>query len=106
MADSTVAANCTGVIGEGSGYNLDSGTTCGFSDPSDITGTGAGLGALASNGGPTRTQAVLAGSPAIDHGGTAADGCPAVDQRGRPRPDEASDRGACDIGAYESQGVG
>lgn len=105
LADSTAGANCTGVIGEGSGYNLDSGTTCGFSDPNDITGTEPGLAALGNNGGPTQTQALQAGSPAIDHGGTAVDGCPAVDQRGKPRPDEAGDVGACDIGAYESQGV-
>ena len=55
------------------------------------------LGPLADNGGPTRTHALLAGSPAID---TAA-GCPppAADQRGVARP-----RGtACDIGAYEFQ---
>ena len=106
VADSTAGVNCTGGIAEGSGYNLDSGTTCGFSGPTDITGTEPGLGALGSNGGPTQTQALQAGSPAIDHGGTAADGCPAVDQRGQARPDEAGDQGACDVGAYESQGVG
>ncbi|HXQ76145.1 MAG TPA: choice-of-anchor Q domain-containing protein [Acidimicrobiales bacterium] len=63
------------------------------------------LGALAENGGPTSTQALLASSPAIDHGGASADGCPTTDQRGQARPDEAGDNGSCDIGAYESQGV-
>jgi len=53
------------------------------------------LGPLASNGGPTQTQALLTGSPAIDAGSDA--NCPATDQRGVARP-----RGAhCDIGAYE-----
>lgn len=53
------------------------------------------LGPLADNGGPTRTQALLAGSPAIDAG--SATGAPATDQRGLPRV------GAVDIGAYELQ---
>ena len=55
------------------------------------------LGPLASNGGPTQTMVLLPGSPAIDHGGTLAAGCPATDQRGVSRPQGA----ACDIGAYE-----
>jgi CSLREA domain-containing protein len=101
-----VNANCTGSISEGAGYNLDSSTSCGFAVATDITSTEPLLGSLSDNGGPTLTQALLAGSPAIDHGGTAATGCPATDQRGLPRPDEASDNGVCDIGAYESQGEG
>ncbi len=57
------------------------------------------LGALADNGGPTPTHALLKGSPAIDAGDPAAPGsggsaCEATDQRGLPRS-------ACDIGAYE-----
>jgi len=63
------------------------------------------LGALAGNGGPTQTQALQTGSPAIDHGGTATVGCPSTDQRGMARPDEAGDNGNCDMGAYESRGV-
>jgi hypothetical protein len=49
------------------------------------------LGPLADNGGPTKTMALLAGSPAIGGGA----GCPSTDQRGEPR------KGACDIGAYQ-----
>jgi CSLREA domain-containing protein len=53
------------------------------------------LGPLSRNGGATATHALLDGSPAIDAG--TADGCPATDQRGVPRP-----RGeACDMGSYE-----
>jgi len=53
------------------------------------------IGALADNGGPTETRALLAGSPAIDAGD--AEGCPKADQRGVARPQGA----ACDIGAFE-----
>jgi hypothetical protein len=97
--------NCTGAITESSGFNLDSGRTCQFGLATDITGQKPLLAALAANGGPTRTQALRSGSPAIDHGGTARDSCPPTDQRGRPRPDQKADKGSCDIGAYESQGL-
>lgn len=65
------------------------------------------LGFLAKNGGPTRTMALLAGSPAIDAGTAVFTGVaiPGKDQRGVSRP-----RGSgYDIGAYEyvpSQGGG
>jgi hypothetical protein len=62
--------------------------------PGDITGVAPLLGPLEDNGGPTETQALLAGSPAIDH---AVAPCPATDQRGVARPQLAG----CDIGAYE-----
>jgi CSLREA domain-containing protein len=53
------------------------------------------LGPLADNGGPTRTRALLAGSPAINAASTPD--CPTTDQRGVLRPQGA----ACDIGSYE-----
>jgi hypothetical protein len=58
---------------------------------------------LANNGGPTRTHALVAGSPAID---TVADGtCPPPnqDQRGVRRPQDGDNDGAaiCDTGAFE-----
>jgi predicted outer membrane repeat protein len=56
-----------------------------FADPA--------LAPLADNGGPTKTMATSAGSPAIDVGGA----CPSLDQRGMPRA------GPCDSGAYEYQ---
>jgi hypothetical protein len=49
--------------------------------------------ALADNGGPTPTMALLTNSPAIDHGVAAY--CPPFDQRGTNR------LGSCDIGAFE-----
>ena len=55
----------------------------------------ARLGALADNGGPTATNALLPGIPAID--ASAEGSCPPLDQRGVPRPRGRS----CDIGAFE-----
>jgi hypothetical protein len=55
------------------------------------------LGPLAANGGPTLTQALLPGSPAIDAVPATGAGCPATDQRGVSRPQGP----ACDIGAFE-----
>ena len=57
------------------------------------------LGALADNGGPTRTHALLAGSAAVNAGTSA--GAPATDQRGVARPQGAG----VDIGAYEQGGA-
>ncbi len=87
------------------GYNLVQSTTgCAFTAATgDVIGMSPGLGALQDNGGPTRTHALLAGSPAIDKGDPATPGsdgtaCEAVDQRGVMRPQGA----ACDIGAFET----
>ncbi len=55
------------------------------------------LAALAYNGGPTQSMALLPGSPALDQGNPLT--CPAVDQRGYLRS------GRCDIGAYEAGGM-
>lgn len=61
------------------------------------------LGPLAFNGGPTRTHALLEGSPAreaaYEFPPPAADACEARDQRGVPRPQGA---GRCDLGALEA----
>jgi hypothetical protein len=61
------------------------------------------LGPLQDNGGPTLTQALLPGSPAIDAGSPTdiAGDSVTVDQRGFPRPGGSGN----DIGAYEVQGV-
>ncbi len=99
-------ANCATSSGgaiASQGHNIDSGSTCAFSGSGDRTNTDPRLRALQSNGGPTPTHALNAGSPAID----AADGgrCPATDQRGFPRPQDANADGnaVCDIGSYEVQ---
>ena len=58
--------------------------------------------ALRENDGLTNTHALVAGSPAIDAGGTCF---PTTDQRGIPRPQGADANGDgfpdCDIGAFE-----
>jgi hypothetical protein len=99
--------NLIGVSSPGSQFD------CGFSNGTngDLTGTVASplnpvLGTLGRNGGPTQTQALLAGSPAIG-AGKAAD-CQAApvsgkDQRGSGR--NAAARGTCDIGAYDTGGA-
>ena len=73
----------------------------------DVVGQDPHLGPLADNGGPTRTRALRAGSPALDawpvvRAGTPT-GCPALDQRGvsRPQLGGSGDRRACDIGSVE-----
>src|SRR5216683_1643447 len=98
IANNNPGTNCFGNrFNEPFGFNLDSGTSCRLSQATELTGTDPLLGPLASNGGPTQTQALKAGSPAIDHGGTSANGCPPTDQRGVTRPQGP----ACDIGAFE-----
>ncbi len=81
------------------GHNIGSDTSCNLTGIGDKPNTDPKLGALADNGGPTQTHALLPGSPAIDAGNPAAPGsggnaCEATDQRGLPRT-------SCDIGAYE-----
>jgi CSLREA domain-containing protein len=99
--------NCTGAV-SASSYSIDSGATCGLAGTGDQSNTDPMLGPLASNGGPTRTHALLSGSPAIDTGDPAAPpgGCLPVDQRGSPRQDIANvgtPGTQCDKGAFEFQ---
>ena len=110
LQNSIVANNYGGNcwFGVGSqGYNLSSDGTCNFNGPGDMNNIDPKLGTLGYYGGPTQTQALLPGSPAIDAGNPS--GCTdgqghllKSDQRGRPRPDK-EDTGGCDIGAYERQ---
>ncbi|MDH5511007.1 MAG: hypothetical protein OEZ32_11735, partial [Nitrospinota bacterium] len=85
-----------------SGYNIDSDGLCnlvaGTDLPNNALITGS-LGALANNGGATKTHALLAGSPAIDTGSCVN----TTDQRGisRPRDGNADKLARCDMGAYE-----
>jgi Ricin-type beta-trefoil lectin domain len=92
--------NCSGspAIVDG-GYNIDTGTSCGFSAANHSqNNTNPQLGALASNGGPTQTMALPAGSPAVNAIPATVAGCSgSTDQRGVSRPQGP----ACDIGAYE-----
>ncbi|CAG0934367.1 hypothetical protein TFLX_03456 [Thermoflexales bacterium] len=93
--------NCDAAVSS-QGNNLDSANTCGFNAAGDKINVNPQLGPLQNNGGATWTQALLAGSPAIDAGTNS--GCPITDQRGVARPIDGNRDGnaVCDIGAYEA----
>jgi hypothetical protein len=83
--------------------NVDNSPTLIDLDPrgSLITGVGVGLvldPLLRDNGGPTKTHALIPGSPAIDAGNPAFAGIPQIDQRGFLR--KSGDR--VDMGAFEA----
>lgn len=89
--------DCSGDPVMSLGHNLLStkgpaGTCQGFDDASDRVSGHPHLGDLKQNGGPTKTVALLAGSPAIGHADQAT--APARDQRGILRHNP-------DIGAFE-----
>ncbi len=102
---STPAGNCAGTgTFASAGFNLESANSCGFNATGDLVNTDPHLGPLQNNGGPTPTQALPAGSPAVDAGDCSPlAGTPplTIDQRGTARPQPAG--GRCDIGAFELQ---
>jgi hypothetical protein len=82
------------------GHNLIGSSTGGSGFAvSDLLNVDPQLGPLQNNGGPTQTMALLAGSPAINHGNNA--NAPAYDQRGPSFPRIVG--GKIDIGAFEVQ---
>jgi hypothetical protein len=97
--DGTVTSNGHNLLG----VATDAG---GFGGTGDKTGANAMLAAIADNGGPTQTMALLPGSAAIDAGVAAG---ATLDQRGRPRTfndpgvANAATSDATDIGAFELQ---
>ena len=121
ITNSIIAANTAGVGGANcdsevtgtnailsAGHNLSddpaSANSCALTAAGDLVGVAPLLGPLADNGGATQTEALMAGSPAIDAGDPA--GCTDLvgnpissDQRGVVRPQPPA--GGCDIGAYE-----
>lgn len=105
-ANSQDSKNCYGPVAS-HGYNLSSDNSCDFNQAGDLRDVNPLLGTLQNNGGPTQTNALQTGSPAINAGNPA--GCTdgnghllGIDQRGQPRPDPG-DPGGCDMGAYERQ---
>ncbi len=89
--------NCSGAI-DSLGGNMDSHTSCGFDQPTDIVDTSPYLRGPLDQGGFIPSAGFRReDSPAIDAALEAA--CPEVDQRGLHRPSGAG----CDIGSYEFQ---
>jgi parallel beta-helix repeat protein len=96
----------TPTAGDIIGHNII-GTTTGFTGLTNGTngdqlGVNPMLNPLADNGGPTPTQSLQAGSPAVDAGKLDADvqAITTTDQRGVTRPDGGTDNP--DVGAFES----
>ena len=84
------------------GYNCCDDNGSGFlTAPGDQINTDPLLGPLQDNGGPTRTHALLPGSPAIDAGNPSFTPPPCYDQRGETFFRRRA--GRCDSGAYEVQ---
>jgi hypothetical protein len=110
VANSTQGGNCSGTMTTDGGHNIDDGTTCGFSAANgslSSTNPQLDLAGLANNGGPTKTIALQAGSPAIDAGDEsicAAAPVNSLDQRGYVRPGTGATN--CSIGAYEFDSPG
>lgn len=77
------------------GSNMETGESCGLSQPSDHPGTDPLLRPLEANGGPSMTHMPRAASPAID--AYTFSRCPSFDQRLALRPSGAR----CDIGSVE-----
>jgi len=86
-------------------YNLirnTSGTTLPAGSTHNITGQDPKLGPLSNNGGPTKTHALLPGSPALDAGSNGLAAGLTTDQRGFGFPRVAPiSGGTVDIGALE-----
>jgi len=93
IVSNNAARNCLLVQGASitwEGANISDDDTCGT--PTQIMIGDPVLGPLADNGGPTKTHALLAGSPAVNAGANCS---VTVDQRYVPRD------GQCDLGAFE-----
>jgi hypothetical protein len=84
------------------GYNISNDDGSGYlNGPGDQINTDPMLGPLQDNGGPTFTDALLAGSPAIDTGDPNFTPPPEFDQRGNPYLRVVNSR--IDIGSFEVQ---
>src|SRR6516162_1058711 len=103
VANSGNGGNCAGTM-TSHGHNLSSDSTCNLTGPGDQINTDPLLGPLQDNGGPTFTQALLPGSPAINAGDPTFTPPPSYDQRG-PSFDRVVN-GRIDIGSFEVQLAG
>src|SRR3989304_968392 len=67
VANNPSGGDCAGNI-TSQGYNIDSDNSCSLTAVGDLPNTNPLLGTLQNNGGPTETQALLTGTPAINAG--------------------------------------
>jgi hypothetical protein len=89
--------NCSGPVASQGNNVLGTVAGCTFANkPNDKLNRNPKLGALANNGGPTLTLALLNSSPALNVIGPAVCAVP-VDQRGIHRPQGPK----CDVGSFE-----
>jgi hypothetical protein len=94
------ASNCGSTGIASLGYNLETGTDCGFRQTGDLQSTDpqfSSSGNLQDNGGNTGSFAPKLASAAVDHIPLGTAGCSGSDQRDIARPQGAG----CDIGAVE-----
>lgn len=97
LVEDEAGVNCTGVAPESLGHNLESGNSCGLTQPTDLQNANAALLPLEQNAiGFTPVHELGLESQAID-AGDCNGGSVTVDQREIVRPQGP----ACDIGAYE-----
>lgn len=108
VAAQTAGADCAGAAATSQGYNIESGTACGFTgtgDQQNVSNGALNLGALSAlNGGTTPTHALQNPSAAIEKIPIGTNGCDGTgaDQRGGARAQGPSYGGSyCDIGAFE-----
>jgi uncharacterized repeat protein (TIGR01451 family) len=101
LKSSSLTAVNTIISGNSSSTNPDLNGSLTGGSANNFVGGNAMLAPLADNGGPTRTHALLPGSPAIDAGVNAL----ATDQRGLSRPQDGDGAGGAqsDIGSFEVQ---
>jgi hypothetical protein len=100
-------SNCIFSDFSNSSFNLSTDSSCVFDGSNNISSASAGLTALAFNGGPTRTHALLPGSPAIDAGTFPLPLAVLFDQRGALRiPPGQPGGNPHDIGAFEFNAAG
>lgn len=106
VSNPEVGANCIGPP-TSQGYNISDDSSCSFGMATDQTADPLLAPSLNANGGPTKTYALMTGSPAVDKGQSAVG--ETIDQRGKPRPHDfanianASGGDGTDIGALEAQ---
>ena len=116
IANQTSGTDCSEGAGKNiatAGHNIESGTSCGFTnaaqgDMQNVTAGNLKLQALSSSGvGMTPTMALGSYSLALEQipvGAKCGAGSPYnLDQRGKPRPGDKNTANKCEIGAWEAQ---